>query len=391
VVGMLVTWYYSLWNADMSSYWYIAFVLGLAATGWGIWKGLDWGNDYYIVTNRRVVWVEKVIGLYESRQETPLSAIQRVHVDTDITGRMLDYGDIVIQTIVGSSIKMNNVNHPYHAAALINQYWRRSRDSDLDLDEKEIQEILRSRLLNGKPDQNKNASVVQMPGKQADPFQDKHGLVNLFRLRFEQYSTVTYRKHLFVLLKQTILPLLAVFSLVIYLTIKLLSPLRSFVEKFSGQGSLILLLWGLLFISALFWLIYQYIDWSNDIFQVTPDQIRDIDKTPLGMVKTDIASLDNILSIEYRRKGILELLFNYGTVFITIGGGKEMAFEDVHNPAAVQDDIERRRLERVTKQKQENIKAERERVSDWFASYYENEDKIRQEDIDRNKESSESN
>ncbi len=127
------------------------------------------------------------------------------------------------------------------------------------------------------------------------------------------------------------------------------------------------------------WGIYEYIDWSNDIFQVTPDQILDIDKTPLGQVSSDMASLDNILSIEYKRVGILELLFNYGSVFITIGGGRQMTFDNVFNPSAVQEDIERRRLEKITKKEQESIKAERARNADWFAAYYQNEQQLRQE------------
>ena len=28
---------------------------------WGIWNWLDWGNDFYIVTSQRVVWLERVI------------------------------------------------------------------------------------------------------------------------------------------------------------------------------------------------------------------------------------------------------------------------------------------------------------------------------------------
>jgi uncharacterized membrane protein YdbT with pleckstrin-like domain len=153
------------------------------------------------------------------------------------------------------------------------------------------------------------------------------------------------------------------------------NPSDAFKTIFNAQAGLLSFFWVILFIAALLWWIYEYIDWRNDIFQVTPDQIKDIDKTPLGQITTDIASLDNILSIEYRRIGILELLFNYGTVYITVGGGKEMAFENVFNPSAVQDDIERRRLEKITKKEQETIKAERERVVNWFAAYYNNEQK----------------
>ena len=30
---------------------------------------LDWANDYYIVTSQRLVYLEKIIGIYDSRQE----------------------------------------------------------------------------------------------------------------------------------------------------------------------------------------------------------------------------------------------------------------------------------------------------------------------------------
>ncbi|HEX2993509.1 MAG TPA: cyclic nucleotide-binding domain-containing protein, partial [Anaerolineales bacterium] len=35
----------------------------LAVIAWMIWRIVDWGNDYYIVTNERVVWLEKVVGI----------------------------------------------------------------------------------------------------------------------------------------------------------------------------------------------------------------------------------------------------------------------------------------------------------------------------------------
>ncbi len=50
-----------------------AIILGIGF-GWTIWTWIDWGNDYYVVTNQRVVWIEVVIGLYESRNEAPMNA-----------------------------------------------------------------------------------------------------------------------------------------------------------------------------------------------------------------------------------------------------------------------------------------------------------------------------
>jgi hypothetical protein len=380
IVGMVLTWWFSLGSPILGALWYVCLFLSLGAAGWGVWNFIDWGNDYYLVTDRRVVWVEKVIGIYESRQEAPLSAIQRVNVESDITGRMMDYGDLLISTIVGSTLKLKNVDHPYQAAALIDQYWKRSKDTSRKMEVEEINAALRTRLLDEqkKPDERKG--VVAVPQERKNPYEDQRGLINLFRLRFENQATVTYRKHILVLLEQTWKPVVILFILLGFLVYEIISPTASLIEFITAKAGLLSLIWALLFFVALIWGIYEYVDWSNDIFQVTPDQILDIDKTPLGQVTNDIASLDNILSIEYKRKGLLELIFNYGTVFITIGGGKEMAFENVFNPSAVQEDIERRRLERITKKEQETIKAERERTADWFAAYFHNEQQLRREE-----------
>jgi hypothetical protein len=375
VIGMLASWYYSLWFPGLAILWYVCLVVGLGAAGWGGWNGIDWGNDYYIVTDRRVVWVEKVIGIYESRQEAPLSAVQRVNVEKDLSGQVLDYGDLAIQTIVGSTLTLRNVSHPSQAAALIDQHWKRSKETSHKIQKEEMENALRTRLLGGEDKPAEIKGVVAPLKEKEDPYKNQRGLVNLFRLRFEHMTTVTYRKHIFVLLEQTWMPGVVFLILLATLAYAVFNPSDAFKTIFNAQAGLLSFFWVILFIAALLWWIYEYIDWRNDIFQVTPDQIKDIDKTPLGQITTDIASLDNILSIEYRRIGILELLFNYGTVYITVGGGKEMAFENVFNPSAVQDDIERRRLEKITKKEQETIKAERERVVNWFAAYYNNEQK----------------
>jgi hypothetical protein len=380
VVGLIVTWYYSLWVPALAALWYVSLLLCVFAVGWGVWNAIDWGNDYYIVTDRRVVWVEKVIGLYESRQETPLSAVLRVNVDTDFSGRLLDYGNLVISTIVGSTLKLRNVDHPYQAAALIDQYWRRSKDSARKMDQEEIQKALRARLVGEQPEAPESSSVVTKPVDTKNPYDGQRGIINLFRLRFEEFAVVTYRKHIFVLIEQVWKPVLVMIILFAFLFFEIFRPNANIAALFKADSGLIYFIWAILYIASLTWGIYEYIDWSNDIFQVTPDQILDIDKTPLGQVTSDMASLENILSIEYRRIGILELLFNYGTVFITIGGGREMHFENVFNPSAVQEDIERRRLEKITKKEQETIKAERERTADWFAAYFQNEKQLRQEE-----------
>jgi hypothetical protein len=75
------------------------------------------------------------------------------------------------------------------------------------------------------------------------------------------------------------------------------------------------------------------------------------------------------MSTLYERKGLLGNLFNFGTVYITVGGTK-FAFEDVIDPATVQSDIDRRRMARNAKKREGEIAAERDRMAEWLATYH---------------------
>ena len=58
------------------------------------------------------------------------------------------------------------------------------------------------------------------------------------------------------------------------------------------------------------------------------EQIIDLDRKPFGTEKRTAAQLENILGTESQRIGILGNIFNFGTVYITVGGTK-LAFENV--------------------------------------------------------------
>ena len=328
--------------------WPSVVVLGFSIS-WGLWNGVDWGNDYYIVTNQRVVWLEKVIGVYDSRQEAPLTVIQRINVQVEFWGQQLDYGTVILRTIVGTTLTLRNVNHPYQAAALIEEHWKRTKHSSRKMEEEAMRQALQDRLVLNKVPPEPEPSLLQQQGppKKRNPFGTSgHGFSSFFRVRFEDLSTITYRKHWVVLIEKIWIPSVLLLAIIGWMVSQIIHISRNNIPGIfqnSGVDGL-LVIWLLLFVLIFTWWYYQYMDWGNDIFQVTPDQILDIYKKPLGEVSSDIASLDNILHLEYERKGILQVIFNYGNVYITIGGGKDMIFEDLFNPSAVQDDIERRRL-----------------------------------------------
>ncbi|MCJ7666903.1 MAG: PH domain-containing protein, partial [Anaerolineae bacterium] len=67
-----------------------------------MWFYLDWQNDYYVVTDKRVVQVEKVMLLYEERNEAALGRIQNVTLlSPHALARLLGFANLVIETAGG--------------------------------------------------------------------------------------------------------------------------------------------------------------------------------------------------------------------------------------------------------------------------------------------------
>ena len=117
----------------------------LAIVLWIIWRTIDWGNDYYIVTNQRVVYLEKVIGLYDSTQEAPLSTILSVGVETDLLGRQMGFGNVIIRTFVGKII-FRHVSNPKQAAAVVEEHWHRARETSRRAEADAMRYELRKRM-----------------------------------------------------------------------------------------------------------------------------------------------------------------------------------------------------------------------------------------------------
>jgi hypothetical protein len=331
---------------------------------WIVWKWIDWGNDYYIVTNQRVIWLEKVVGLYDSRQEAPLSTL-------------LSVGKIVF----------GHVAHPFEAQHLVEELWGRSRRLASHTEREAMRNVLRRKM--GLPVQVtlEEAEGAAEPEQMVTPSFYRRSILkvitsNWLKLRVEDSGTVTYRKHWFVLLRQvsqpTILLLLMGFGMIARLITLARTPnQRLFDFSKVPPVDTIMLVLPILMIPVAVWWLYQYVDWRNDIYQVTADEILDIDKKPFGSEMRRAAPLENILSTESERIGLPGYLLNFGTVYITIGGDN-LDFEDVLDPTAVQADIDRRREARMAQRREFEAAAERERMSDWLVAYHENESEWRQ-------------
>ena len=360
----------------------VGWAAALGVFFWGIWRAIDWSNDYYIVTNQRVIWLEKVLFLHDSREEAPLGTILSVGVETDQLGRILKYGNVIVRTFVGK-LEFDHVEHPTQAGDMIREYWERTKAittrSQMDV----MKDTIKQKLGLPLP---KRQQVELSPVVPVDEEKVQRAplwllaLSNVFQLRIEDGGKVTYHKHWIVLIRQAWKPLgllllnMFLFGWRIYLLAASPDPADTVIHINAAgipapDGALAILLVFFLIIGG--WLWYYFEDWKNDIFKVTNEEIFDIDKKPFGSEEKRSAQIENILSTSYSRDGIIANIFNYGTVKISVGG-TQMAFEDVMDPAAVQADINRRRSARIAKKGEDAGKEDRERFATWLAAYHQN-------------------
>ena len=354
--------------AGLSSFWLTA-GLGLAAVlgFWTLWRAIDWSNDYYIITNRRVVWLEKVVGFYDSRQEAMLENLLSVNTQTGLLGRIFGFGDVVVRTFTGE-IMFDSINDPLHAAAMVEEYWGRTKNEQQEIQRAVLRDAVRKKITPPPPAEQPPAKAAgaAAAGKVSKKASQATGLQPLtfehfLRTHWEVGDTVTYRKHLFILAARSVLPL-GTFALVFFL---LGYWLYSGGELTLGLTALALLVFGIIFL----WWSYNYVNWANDLYIITPEQIVDIYRRPLGMENRKAAPLENILSVNYVRRGVFGIMFNYGTVNIAVGE-INLNFDNVFNPTAVQQEVIRRMNARIAKKKEADTAAERERMAEWLAAYH---------------------
>lgn len=340
---------------------------GLIAILWMLWNLVDWNNDHYIVTNTRVIWIEKIFLLYDSRIEANMENILAVSTETSFIDRIFGLGTIHIKTYTGE-IKLRFVDSPKQFTAIVEDHLSNSK-----VIKKRSNKIQMRNTLNRKLGYEKEPPKVEKTLENWNSASPNDWFNDLFKTRSEHGNTITYHKHLFGLFRDSFRYLLGVISIIGFLLYWELVSGR--MMPIFGFISLLILLLFLFLV-----LVYQYLDWRNDIYQITADQILDIDRKPLGDDDRKAASIENILSTEYKRDGLLGLLFNFGTVYIMIGNN-EFNFEDVADPATVQQDIIQRQIGLRRRKEEQKTEMDNERMAEWI-SFYHQSSKSRSEPID---------
>ncbi len=294
-----------------------------------VWKALDWGNDRYIVTNKRVIHRERIYFLFESLVEAYLDMIQDVTIDiASPLANLLNFGDVTIETAgPGDPIKFQTVSKP-----------------------RDIQRLI--------------LESAGLPGKEQPVTpQPPSGLSwrGMWRMLYplypaEEEGVIIWRKHWWVLYSDLILPLMVGFVLAVIWLWALTSL------KYPGWVNFFFIL-GLTVTGA--WIAFRMIDWHNDLYILTEDHVIDIEKKPFIMEHRREANLSAVQDVSFEQASFIAKILNFGNVRLeTAGKLGEFTFDNVPHPEKVQATImERLSVFRLMKHREERERRRAEIIS----------------------------
>lgn len=344
----------------------------------GLWAFIDWLNDTYIVTNKRVAFEERVLFVFETRTEAPLRSIQSVEVHRPgPLARLLDFGDVITSTAGWpGQVRFRTVPHPDRIVQAIWEAVEHDRAQARAEAREAIRATMRQRL-SPAASGPEATTPPQRPRRlrRRGPLWAVYLLLSRFfdhvipRVRIERGDTVTWRKHPLVLLRETWRPLLGLALATALLLLRAYEVIRPawpppdvFLAAYAVTAALLI-----------GWILWKLEDWRNDVYQVTSQRVIDLKRRPfwLGEDRRE-APLETVQNITYHIPGILARLLNTGTVIVqTAARSGDLQFDWVYDPAGVQQEIFRR-MERFHQRKREEEARQRQaELSDWFSVYHE--------------------
>jgi uncharacterized membrane protein YdbT with pleckstrin-like domain len=353
-------------------------ILLLAALGLGIplvlvlWAFLDWRLDYLMVTNRRLIHVDRMPLISERRREVPLGRIQDIRVATpNLVARALGYGLLSIQTAgTTGTLTFTPVSSPEDIRLVVMDQVSRVLEQTQRERQAQIAERLKAAL--GLTAAAAHLAPQEPAGPPPGTDHTRAGLLAFLlpwltyflpRLREEgPDGTITWRKHWWVLVKTSILWLVAGAALFALF----LASAGGWLPVPWWAGSL-----GWLIVAAGLW--WQYANWRNDFYQLSHSHVVDVDQLPLGLYRERRqAALAQIQDIRYDVPNPLAVLLNYGNLLIeTAAETGGFTFEYIHDPASVQQEIFAR-IEQHRAAAQAQVEARQaDELARWLREYHE--------------------
>lgn len=335
---------YFLLRGQFDNPWLITIPPALLAFVLLFWLGfrfLDWRNDYFVITNKHLIHREFELTTFRINVvKIPIGQVQSVSsIRPSFLTNLLNLGTARITTAsqVGT-VFFDNIDDPQVVEQTLNRLRRRVQELDAGRQQAVMRASVEQHFHTDRGLKKVDESVALQ--EEEDSRRRESLWTRLWRRyqwRVVEGDTITYHKHIFVLLRESAWPLLILLILAVVVFL-----LMRFFSQLLNQLALIGL--GFVVLVDLAWFIWKVEDWRNDTFQVTKQEVIDVDRKPFGFGETRRqAPIGNVQNVSADRPGFLPTLFDFGNVFIeTAGMDVDITFEDVPKPSVIQSDIFKR-------------------------------------------------
>lgn len=380
-----------------------------------LWFVIDYLNDYYVITSKRVIRHVRVFLVYEDQQTAPLERIQDVTSQASIFGKLFDYALLNVATAGVGSITFQMAPHPDDIDATIRKLQGRARAGELGAQRENLRNKILSRLkmrlipaipdrvlpegmavvalptgwkhtwlrlirpvrrfwawLRGRPEAIYLALLRILPKRTRDKILAERAEKKRKEIK-PMEDDIVYRKHPWFLLKAIAIPLVVILGTAALVFFGEVS-LKSFRATFNVIGGA----YTIFLVACFFWLWFRVENWRNDKYILTKTHISYIYKIPLGLYeRRRQAEWDKVQNANYIVPGLWANLINYGNVLVeTASVEGRFDFERVGNPRKVQQEVMLRmglarsaQAQRAKEQQQaalsETLEIYNELIQDW--------------------------
>lgn len=325
-------------------------ILGALACLWFAWIYLDWVDDALIVTNQRVIWLQKTAFFNERRREIPLHRVQDISVNVDgLLPNWLGYGTLLVEAAGSPPIIATALMRPNIVRERIFATQGEIRATRLEAAETGTEAAVRA-ALGLAPAGQPTAEVPVLPATT-----EAAG------------SFIIWRRHWWFLFKAILRPLLllalAIAAAVLSARLTVLPPevvaLLPFLLAAFGLVGLVAALW-------------QYLVWREDRYVLDGDRLRDVEQAPFRLRRlVKETTLARVQDVSYTIPHPLAHLLNYGDVLIqTAGESQQFTFDGVADPRAVHAEISRRLSAGREAEGEARSQQQREEILDILRAYH---------------------
>jgi hypothetical protein len=173
-------------------------IIALGGSRLAGWAWVDWSNDYYIITSRRILYQERVVLLYDSRQESPMEAVQSTSTQHHPAGPHFGVWQCGHPHLHRHILFRRCISNPDQVMASCKSSRLALRRASGGPKQRLMENMIERRITYADP------GAVQTAGRPAarQPDNARNFLSDLFHLRNEVGGTILYRTHWFILLQK---------------------------------------------------------------------------------------------------------------------------------------------------------------------------------------------